>query len=103
MTCSAVCMLSHVQLFVTPMDRTCQAPLSMGFPRQEYWCGLPFSSPGGLPDPGIKPMPAVLAVRFFTAEPPGKPDHIANLSLFLDSSTYPVSVSCLATALLIDL
>ena len=36
----------------------CQAPLSMGFPRQEYWSGLPFSSPGDLPDPGIKPTSA---------------------------------------------
>ena len=38
----------------------CQAPLSMGFPRQEYWSGLPFPSPGDLPDPGIKPMSPAL-------------------------------------------
>ena len=38
-----------------PMDLACQAPLSMGFPRQEYWSGLPFPSPGDLPDPGIEP------------------------------------------------
>ena len=37
----------------TPWTVACQAPLSMGFPRQEYWSGLPFPSPGGLPDPGI--------------------------------------------------
>ena len=52
-----------------------QAPLSMGFPRQEYWSGLPFLSSGTLPDPGIEPMsPAspALAGRFFTTEPPGK-------------------------------
>ena len=52
-----------------------QAPLSMGFPRQEYWSGLPFLSSGNLPDPGIEPMsPAspALAGRFFTTEPPGK-------------------------------
>ena len=47
-------MFSHVQIFVTP--RTRQAPLSMEFPRQEYWGGLPFQTPGDLPDPGIEPV-----------------------------------------------
>ena len=46
--------LSHVQLFVTPWTVTYQDPLSMGFSRQEYWSGLPFPSPGDLPDPGIE-------------------------------------------------
>ena len=46
-----------------------QAPLSMGFSRQEYWSGLPFPSPGDLPDPGIKPESAALAGGFFTTEP----------------------------------
>ena len=53
-----------------------QAPLSMGFPRQENWRGLPFSSPGDLPDPGIEPMSIIssaLAGGLFTTEPPGKP------------------------------
>ena len=50
-----------------------QTPLSMGFPRQEYLSRLPFPSPGDLPDPGIEPMSPVLAGRFFTTEPPGKP------------------------------
>ena len=50
-----------------------QAPLSMGFPRQEYWNGLPFPPSGDLPDPGIKPMPPSLAGGFFTTEPPEKP------------------------------
>ena len=53
-----------------------QAPLSMGFPKQEYWSVLPFPSPGDLPDPGIKPESPVspaLAGGFFTTEPPGKP------------------------------
>ena len=49
-----------------------QAPLSIGFTRQEYWSGLPFPSPGDLPDPGIKPMSPALAAGFFTTEPPGK-------------------------------
>ena len=47
--------LSHVRLFVTPWTVAHQAPLSMGFSRQEYWSGLPFPSPGDLPDPGIEP------------------------------------------------
>ena len=53
-----------------------QAPLSVGFSRQEYWSGLPFPPPGDLPDPGIEPTSPVspaLAGGFFTTEPPGKP------------------------------
>ena len=49
------------------------APLSMGFPRQEYWSGLSFLSPGDLVDPRIEPVPPALASKFFTTEPPGKP------------------------------
>jgi len=45
----------------------------MGFPRQEFWSGWPFPSPGDLPHPGIKPVSSILAGRFFTSEPPGKP------------------------------
>ena len=51
---------SRVQLFATPWTVACQAPLSMGFSRQEYWSGLPFPSPGDLPDPGIKPASGLL-------------------------------------------
>ena len=53
-----------------------QAPLSMGFPRQENWNGLPFPFPGDLPNQGIEhmyPVTPVLEGRFFTTEPPGKP------------------------------
>ena len=50
-----------------------QAPLSMGFPRQEYWSGLPFPPPGDLPDPRIETASPALAGRFFTTEPSGKP------------------------------
>ena len=49
------CMLSHIQLFMTPWTIACQGPLSMGFSRQEYWSRLPVPSPGDLPDPGIEP------------------------------------------------
>ena len=53
---------SRVQLFATPWTVALQGPLSMGFSRQEYWSGLPFPSPGDLPNPGIKPgYPAWLA------------------------------------------
>ena len=50
-----------------------QAPLSMGFPRQEYWSVLPFPSSGDLPDPRIQPVSPALAHRFFITEPPGSP------------------------------
>ena len=73
---SCACVLSCVQLFVTPQTVAHQAPLSMGFSRQEYWSGLPFPPPGYLPNPGIEPMSLVspaLAGRFFTTAPPGKP------------------------------
>ena len=59
---------SRIQLFVTPWTVACQAPLSMGFPREEYWRGLPCPPPGDLPQPGVKPTslrsPA-LTDRFF--------------------------------------
>ena len=59
--------------FVTPWAVACQALLSMGFPRQEYWGRLPFPSPGHLSDLGIKLVSSSLAGRFFTTEPLGKP------------------------------
>jgi len=60
---------SHVWLFVTPEIVARQAPLSMGFSRQEYWSQLPFPPPVDLSDPGIKPMSLMspaLAGKFFT-------------------------------------
>ena len=68
--------LSHVQLFATPWTIARQPPLSVGFPREEYWRGLPFPTPGDLPDPGIEPESLVslaLAGGFFTTELLGKP------------------------------
>ena len=55
------------------MDCRPPAPLSMGFPRQEHWSGLPFLSPGDLTDPGVEPRSLALAGGFFTSESPGKP------------------------------
>ena len=72
-------LLSHFWLFTTPWTVSRQAPLSIGFSRQEYWSGLPFLSPGYLPDPGIEPeslASSALAGRFFTTAPPGKPQYI---------------------------
>ena len=66
-------MLSHVPLFVTPWTIACQAPLSMEFSRQEYWSGLPFPSPGDLPDPGVEPRSLTLQADSLPSEPPGKP------------------------------
>ena len=59
-----------------PMDCVHQAPLSMGFPRQEYWRGLPFPFPMDLPYPGIEAVSPSLAGGFFSTEPPGKPPPI---------------------------
>ena len=58
--------------FANPWTVAIQAPLSMGFPRQEYWSGLPLPSPGDLLYPGIEPMSPTLAGGFFTNEPPAK-------------------------------
>ena len=74
-------MLSHfspVQLFATLWTLTCQAPLSMGFSRQEYWNGLPCPHPGDLPNPGIKPaslMSPAWQVGSLPLVPPGKPNN----------------------------
>ena len=64
--------LSHVQLFATSWTVAHQAPLSMGFSKQEYWSGLPFPSLRDLPDPGIKPRSPALQADALTSKPPGK-------------------------------
>ena len=64
--------LSRVRLFMTPWTVAYQASPSMGFSRQEYWSGLPFLSPGDLPDPGIEPRSPTLEADALTSEPPGK-------------------------------
>ena len=58
--------------FDTSLTVAYKAPLSMGFPRQEHWSGLPFPLPGELSNPGIKPASPALADGFFTSEPSGK-------------------------------
>ena len=64
--------LSRVRLFAIPWTVAHQTPLSMGFSRQEYWSGLPFPSPGGLPNPGIEPRSSALQADTLPSEPPGK-------------------------------
>ena len=75
--CVGLCLVTQSCLtLATPWIVAHWAPLSMGFSRQEYWNGMPFSSPGDLPDPGIETaclMSPALAGGFFTTEPPGKP------------------------------
>ena len=64
--------LSRVQVFATLWTVAHQAPLSMGFSRQQYWSGLPFPSPGDLPNPGIE-LRSPLHADALSSEPPGKP------------------------------
>ena len=72
-------MLVHAQSCLTlcnPVDCSPPGSLSMEFSRQEYWSGLPFPSPGDLPDPGIKPRSPTLQADSLTSEPPGKPTYL---------------------------
>ena len=71
--CALGCSVGCVRLFGTPWVVARQTPLSMGFPRQEYWSGLPCPPPWDLPDPGMEFGCPALAGGFFTLEPPGKP------------------------------
>ena len=68
--------LSRVRLSATLWTVAHQAPLSMGFSRQEQWIGLPFPSPGDLPNPGIEPRSPILQADGLSSEPPGKPPYI---------------------------
>ena len=79
--------LSRVQLFATPWTVAHQDPPSMGFSRQEYWSGLPFPSPGDLPDPGIESRSPALQADALTSEPPEKTlnHRVRNISKFIMS------------------
>ena len=78
---SEVKSLSRVRLFATPWTVAYQAPPSMGFSRQECWSGLPFPSPGDLPDPGIEPRSQALQADALLSEPPGKPRFLTSTEL----------------------
>ena len=92
---SVLSQLSHVRPFATPWTVAQQAPLFMGFSRQEYWSGLPFLSPGDLPYPGIEVRSPTLQADALTSKPPGSltitclPVHFSILCLI------SVSISCL--------
>ena len=78
--------LSHVRLFATPWTVVHQAPLSVGFSRQEYWSGLPCLPPGNLPDPEIEPtslMAPELEMGSLPLAPPGNPKWIFILCIIL--------------------
>ena len=62
--------LSRARLFATPWTVAYQALPSMGFSRQEYWSGLPFPSPGDIPNPGVKPGSPAFQADNLTSEPP---------------------------------
>ena len=66
-------LLSCVQLFATPWTVARMPPMFMGLSWQVYWSGLPFPSPGDLPEPATEPASPALACGFFTTEPPGEP------------------------------
>ena len=68
-------LLSRIRLFPIPWTVAYQASPSMGFSRQEYWNGLPFTSPGDLLNPGIEPRSPSFQADALTSEPPGKPPH----------------------------
>ena len=78
------------QSYLTLWTEACQAPLSMGFPRQEYGSGFPFPSPGDLPKPGTEPESLALVGGFFTLEPAGMSQYehctVAN-SFFINKTT----------------
>ena len=85
---------SVVSDFVTPWTVAYQAPLFMGFSRQEYWIGLLFPSPGDLPNPGIEPRSPALQMDSLLSEPPGKPlrillKNVNVLAKLIHKSFYP--------------
>ena len=71
--CLCVCVAQLCMTLCNPVDCSPQVSLSMGFSRQEYWSGLPFSSPGDLPNPEIEPGSPALQADSLPSEPPGKP------------------------------
>ena len=98
------------QSFLTlcdPMDIAYQAPLSMGFSRQEYWSGLSFHSPGDLPNPGIKPGSPTLEADALPSEVPGKLPNLYLMSNMVSLQGHVpedfnyINVSCFGTRLLV--
>ena len=84
-------LLSHVRLFATPWTVAYQAPRSIGFSRQDYWSGMPFPSPGDLPNPGIKPGSPELQTDALLSEPLGKPQVISLSRALLFATPWTVA------------
>ena len=78
---------SRIQLFATPWTVAYQAPPSMEFSRQEYWSGLPFLSPGDLPNPGFEPRSPALQADTLLSKPPRKPSKVVvDASVWVESA-----------------
>ena len=97
--CQHCLSLSRVLLFVTPWTVAHQAPLSMGFPRQEYWSALPFPTLRDLPNPGIKAGSPALQADSLPSEPPGKSAythcvHAKSAVLYLTRTLWTVAHPC---------
>ena len=86
-------LFSCVRLFVTPWTVAYQAPLPMGFSRQECWSGLPCPPPEDLPNSGIKPRSPTLQTDSLASEPPGKPENTGMGSLSLLQQIFPTQGS----------
>ena len=84
-----MCVCSVVSNSVAPWTVAYQAPLSIGFPRREYWSGLLVPPPGDLLGPGIKAVSTALASVFFTTEPPGKIKSSLGFSTIFKSTMDP--------------
>ena len=90
--------LSRVQHFAIPWTVAYQAPPSMGFSRQEYWSGLPFPSPGDLPDPVMEPRSPTLQADALLSEPPGKTHtvvrncYMLTKHIFVKNNVFPNSI-----------
>ena len=89
--------LSCVQLFGIPWTVVYQASLSMRFSRQEYWSGLPFPSPGDLPDLGIEPRSPALQADALPSEPPGKP-----ITIYVYITLYVYLVLCSGNSYIVE-
>ena len=93
-------LLSHVWLSATLWSVACQSSLSVGLPRQDYWSGLPFPSPGDPPDPGIEPTSPALAGGFFPLSHLGSPNlSIPSCLLTCEGSAFLVKTQVISCTL----